>query len=60
MVLKIYYAFLHYEASEALEQVALRGWGCPTLGSVQSQVGQVFEQLSLVESVPVHGKGNCN
>lgn len=60
MVFKIYYTFLHYEASEALEQVALRSWGCPILESVQSQVGWVFEQLSLVEIVLVHGKGNCN
>lgn len=39
-----------------LNQLVLKGrCGCPITGSVQSQVGQVFEQLDLVRNVPAHG-----
>lgn len=42
------------EGVEALKKVA-QCCGCPTLGSVQGQMG--FEQLGLGQGVPAHGKG---
>jgi len=38
-------------------QVVQRSCGCPIIGSVQSQVGQCFEQPDLVKGGPAHGKG---
>ena len=45
------------ESDEALEQAARRSCGCPLPGSVQAQVGWVFEQPGLMEGVPAHGRG---
>ena len=37
-----------HECRKTLEQAAQRSYRCPTLGSVQSQVGQGLEQPSLM------------
>ena len=37
--------------------IAQRSCGYPTIGSVQGQVGQGFEQHDLVKDVPAHGRG---
>ncbi|KAK4830141.1 hypothetical protein QYF61_008568, partial [Mycteria americana] len=42
---------------ETLEQVATRIFICPVPGSVQSQIGQVFEQPDLVTDVSAHTEG---
>jgi len=47
--------FFYDERSEILEQVAKRSFGCPIIGSVQSQIGRGFEQPGL--GVPACGKG---
>jgi len=39
-----------------VKQVARRSCGYPLPGSVQGQAGWAFEQLGLVEGVPVHGR----
>ena len=44
------------EGGDALEQVAQRSCGCPIIGSVQSLVGQRFEQPDLVQDVPAQGR----
>ena len=45
------------EGGEKLGRVAQKSCGCPVMGSVQGQVGWGFEQIDLVEDVPVHGRG---
>lgn len=42
---------------EVLGQVALKSCGFPIPGSVQGQVGWVFEQLGLEGGIPAHGRG---
>lgn len=48
---------LSCEGGETLAQVAQKSCGCPLPGSVQGQAGWGFEQPSLVEGVPAHGRG---
>ena len=43
--------------SEALEQVAQRGGGCPIPGDTRGQAGQGSEQPELAVDVPVHCRG---
>ena len=45
------------KGSEALEQVAQRGTGCPVLGDTQGQAGLDSEQSDLAVGVPVHCRG---
>jgi len=40
------------------EEVARQSCGCPIIGSVQSQIGQGFEQPDLLNDVPAHGSGD--
>lgn len=40
-----------------LAQISQRTCGCPKPQSVQSQVGQGFEEPDLVTDVPADGKG---
>ena len=46
--------FFYSKGGETLEQVALRGGGCPVPGDVQGQAGQGSEQPDLAVGVPVH------
>ena len=48
---------LYDENGGTLEQVTKRSCRCLTIGSVQGQVGQGFEQPGLVKDVPAHGRG---
>lgn len=48
---------LPYKGGEALAQVSRRSCGCP--GSVQGQVGQGLEQLSLLEGVLSSARNTC-
>lgn len=49
--------FLIYsEGGEAPEQVAQISFGCLISRSVQGQVGWIFEQPGLMESIPAYGR----
>lgn len=45
------------EIGETLEEASQGSCGCPTLEGVQDHLGWSSELLSLVESVPDHGRG---
>lgn len=47
----------HCASVEALEQISQRSSGCPVTGTVQGQVGWVFQQPGLVKDVLAHGRG---
>ena len=44
--------FFYVKGSEALEQVAQRGSGCPILGDIQGQAGWGSDQPNLTSSCP--------
>jgi len=45
------------EGGETLEQVAQRAGRCPIPKNIPGQVGQGFQQPTLVEDVPAHCRG---
>lgn len=48
----------YWEGGEALEQALQKSSGHCIPGIIQGQVKWGFEQSSLIEGVPAHGKGN--
>lgn len=49
--------FFNVENAEALEHVAQKSCGCPTIESSQGQFGRSFEQPDIVKNVVTHGRG---
>ena len=47
----------HSKGSDALEQVAQGGCGCPIPGGIQGQAGCCSGQPDLVVGNPVHSRG---
>jgi len=49
--------FFHTEGHDVLDQVALRGCGCPIPGGIQGQAGCGSGQPGLVVGDPAHSRG---